>query len=402
VYAVTNDIDMSIVDVSNPQNPIVIGSFDENYSSYDIAESGNLIYLAEWTGLRILDVSIPTSPSSLGMSDFCCGSGMAVSGNYAYVANGGGAANRGLVIIDVSNSSAPSIVSTYPSQANFYDVAVSGNYAYVADQDSGMTVIDVTNPAAPTFVSRFMTPGIDRSVVVSGNLLFLGTGDPGMLYAFDISNPAVPALISSYSGGINPVDMKVDAKVKFLYTANGWYGGDIMVFNVSNPTAISMVGSYQTLHDCYGVAMSGDKLFFGDYHGLGVLSAFADLDVDGVNDFVDNCPGLANPDQADTDSDSVGDVCDNCPTVANPSQADADHDNIGDACDYKCGDANGDTAVDISDVVYLIAYIFSGGAPPKPLLAGDANCDHAVDISDVVYLISYIFSGGAKPCAACD
>ena len=31
-----------------------------------------------------------------------------------------------------------------------------------------------------------------------------------------------------------------------------------------------------------------------------------------------------------------------------------------------CGDANGDGAVDIDDVVYLIAYIFSGGPPPDP------------------------------------
>jgi pimeloyl-ACP methyl ester carboxylesterase len=66
-----------------------------------------------------------------------------------------------------------------------------------------------------------------------------------------------------------------------------------------------------------------------------------------------------------------------------------------------CGDANGDAAVDISDVVYLIAYIFSGGSAPLPLLAGDANCDLAVDISDVVYLIAYIFSGGRAPCVAC-
>ena len=68
---------------------------------------------------------------------------------------------------------------------------------------------------------------------------------------------------------------------------------------------------------------------------------------------------------------------------------------------YVCGDASGDCAVDISDVVYLIAYIFSGGLPPSPLLAGDANCDNMVDISDVVYLIAYIFSGGAEPCAVC-
>ncbi|TFH65150.1 MAG: hypothetical protein E4G91_03510 [Candidatus Zixiibacteriota bacterium] len=69
---------------------------------------------------------------------------------------------------------------------------------------------------------------------------------------------------------------------------------------------------------------------------------------------------------------------------------------------YHCGDANGDGGVDISDVVYLIAYIFSGGAAPDPLLAGDANCDGGVDISDAVYLISFIFSGGSAPCGPCN
>jgi hypothetical protein len=65
---------------------------------------------------------------------------------------------------------------------------------------------------------------------------------------------------------------------------------------------------------------------------------------------------------------------------------------------YIPGDANNDGAVDISDAVYLIAYIFTGGAAPSPLKAGDANCDSAVDISDAVYLIAYIFTGGAAPC----
>jgi subtilisin family serine protease len=66
-----------------------------------------------------------------------------------------------------------------------------------------------------------------------------------------------------------------------------------------------------------------------------------------------------------------------------------------------CGDANGDHAVDISDAVYLIAYIFTGGPAPNPLSSGNVNCDAAVDISDAVYLIGFIFSGGPAPCAGC-
>ena len=47
----------------------------------------------------------------------------------------------------------------------------------------------------------------------------------------------------------------------------------------------------------------------------------------------DNCPGLANTDQADGDGDGVGTACDNCPGIDNPDQIDLDGDEIGDACD---------------------------------------------------------------------
>lgn len=65
---------------------------------------------------------------------------------------------------------------------------------------------------------------------------------------------------------------------------------------------------------------------------------------------------------------------------------------------YVCGDADASGGVDIDDVVYLIAYIFSGGPEPAPYESGDADCSSAVDIDDVVWLIAYIFSGGNAPC----
>jgi hypothetical protein len=71
-----------------------------------------------------------------------------------------------------------------------------------------------------------------------------------------------------------------------------------------------------------------------------------DSDGDGVVDASDNCPDVANANQADLDRDGIGDVCDpdrdgdgvangadNCPDVANANQADLDRDGIGDVCD---------------------------------------------------------------------
>jgi hypothetical protein len=68
--------------------------------------------------------------------------------------------------------------------------------------------------------------------------------------------------------------------------------------------------------------------------------------------------------------------------------------------EFKVGDADQSGAIDIDDVVYLIAYIFSGGPAPVPcsVTSGDADCTNGVDIDDVVYLIAYIFSGGPAPC----
>ncbi|GEM_PF-193117 len=62
------------------------------------------------------------------------------------------------------------------------------------------------------------------------------------------------------------------------------------------------------------------------------------------------------------------------------------------------GDANGSGWVDISDAVYLIAYLYVGGPSPSPSVAGDADCDGSISLYDVVYLVSYIFSRGPAPC----
>lgn len=130
-------------------------------------------------------------------------------------------------------------------------------------------------------------------------------------------------------------------------------------------------------------------------------SSQTDTDADNIGDVCDNCPSAPNANQSDADADAVGDACDNCPLVYNPDQLDDDGNGIGNVCEYLCGDANGDAAIDISDAVSLIAFIFSGGPAPDPEEAGDANCDDAVDISDAVYLIAHIFSGGPAPCAQC-
>ncbi|HIA27734.1 MAG TPA: hypothetical protein EYN79_06380 [Planctomycetes bacterium] len=59
-------------------------------------------------------------------------------------------------------------------------------------------------------------------------------------------------------------------------------------------------------------------------------------------------------------------------------------------------DGNGDNGIDISDPIYLLAYLFSSGAGPC-LDALDANDSGAIDVADAIFVLAFIFSGGLEP-----
>jgi hypothetical protein len=103
-----------------------------------------------------------------------------------------------------------------------------------------------------------------------------------------------------------------------------------------------------------------------------------DADGDGILNEDDNCPLVANPDQAEIDMDGVGDACDNCPSDANPAQLDSDGDGLGDVCDggpLTDDDADGYAAGDDCDD--LDAAVHPGA---EELCNGlDDDCDGLID-----------------------
>ena len=64
----------------------------------------------------------------------------------------------------------------------------------------------------------------------------------------------------------------------------------------------------------------------------------------------------------------------------------------------ECGniDGLGDGGPDIGDLVFLVNYMFNGGAAPSPMWPANVDCSDTVnpDIGDLVYLANYMFNGG--------
>lgn len=62
---------------------------------------------------------------------------------------------------------------------------------------------------------------------------------------------------------------------------------------------------------------------------------------------------------------------------------------------FRRGDANGDEALNISDPIFILQWLFSGGATPQCLDAADANDDGRIDLTDSIYILNFLFGQNA-------
>jgi hypothetical protein len=140
-----------------------------------VAVSGKHAYVANHSyGLQVIDITNPQNPEIVGSVDTPgLAQGVAVSGTHAYVTDW----SSGLQVIDITNPQNPQIVGSVGTPSAARHVAVSGNHAYVADQTSGLQVINIKDPQSPQIVGSVDTPSASYHVAVSGAFVYVADGD---------------------------------------------------------------------------------------------------------------------------------------------------------------------------------------------------------------------------------
>ena len=229
---------VSIIDITNASDPLPVSNVTDGEGGFEylsgangvaVAEIGSKVYAvvtAVWdAGVQIMDITDPSNPTAVatvdGGSDLDFGEigGVAIveigSNVYALLAVTGG---NHLTIIDITDPTSPSRVSTIKKLENPADVAVaeinSKTYAVTTGTiGSGLiSILDVTDPSNPLKVSNVtggqgdvpnlqFGAGVEIVQIGSKTYAVSVAGTNGAFLILDISDPADPLYVFSARDG---------------------------------------------------------------------------------------------------------------------------------------------------------------------------------------------------------
>jgi hypothetical protein len=246
---------LQVTDISNPENPGIVGSCTTPGYAHGVYIAGTYAYVADdWLGLQVIDISDPENGYNVGACNTPGSAfGLHVTGTYAYVADGG----AGLQVIDISNPENPHIAGACDTPGSAYGVYVSGSYAYVADGASGLQIIDISDPENPSVVGSCDIPDSAFGVHVTGTYACVAAWKSG-LQVIDISDPASPTIVGSCDA-----DSARGIYVTGTYAYMASYSS-LQVIDIRDPENLCIVGSCNTPGLAYDVYVTDTYAYVAD------------------------------------------------------------------------------------------------------------------------------------------
>jgi 6-phosphogluconolactonase (cycloisomerase 2 family) len=254
-YTITMNADKTVSAIFGDKYTFA-GSYDTTGSALGVDVVGNYAYIADGTnGLVILDITDPTNPTLVGSLDTAGNAyKVRVVGDYAYVADGNSSTDGDFKVIDITNPASPTLVDDIVLH-DVSDVRIAGNYAYLANWSTGLAVIDVSDPANITEVASVDTDGAVVGIFVKDNYVYAGDGSMGMKI-FDVTDPTNPTLVGTFATINYTRTINVIGNTAYLAS-----GSHVEIVDVTNKTNPSLLGSYETT--AWSVNAVGDFVYVG-------------------------------------------------------------------------------------------------------------------------------------------
>ena len=234
---------LQIVDIVDPHRPKTLGTYRTPDLAEDVVLVGGTAYVADWSGLRIVDVTNVSNPSTItslteGMSSITA-VGDRLFGGWGGCSVRGWCAG-GFWMADASLPTQPVEIGTVTTdELPGYDIEIVGDFAYLGGR--GVWMVDLTDASQPTFAGHFSVPeGAYRAEVeASDSHLFLSSGD---LRVFDLSE--TPALREVAHLDLNrPLVLDMALRDDYIYLAAD---GGLYVIDIGDPSQPTLAGKIDT------------------------------------------------------------------------------------------------------------------------------------------------------------
>lgn len=259
----------------------------------DLVEaSGGYAYLTRGATLTVYEIADPAAPVRRGAHTFPEQIwGLTVVESTAYVVAG----HSGLFVLDVTDPDRPAVRGTLETPGQAKNVAVSGRRGVVADHMSGIDVIDLTDPTAPVSLGSVFTDGYARDVAMAGAYAY-GVDNPSGFYVLDLERPDPLEPVGMTQSAPTPRFVEVldtDPGVAVLVGGRPYdpfrtlrsepvdepEAGALHLFDVSDPAAPVALASFSTPGTAQRVSVRGGLAYVADGDaGLSVVDLSAPAD----------------------------------------------------------------------------------------------------------------------------
>ncbi len=195
LYLVGGDNEVFIVNVTNPMNPKLVGSYTNGSEALTSEIKENLLFL----GLK----------------------------------------ETGLEIIDIQNKTNLERVGYYNISGTIKDICIRGDYVYLSKASSGIEVLNIANISQLTSITDFYDGGSAEKIISINDILFVADSLDG-LEIYNISNPNVLQKIANFTDGSKIFDVSIEGNFAYILSDNN----SMKILNISNIMNIKEVAEY--------------------------------------------------------------------------------------------------------------------------------------------------------------
>ncbi len=214
-YIACKDLGMLIIDIAGTGVLSKVGEYVPSGDVYDIAIENDIAYVGHAYGFSVVDISEPSNPLEIGTLNSIApaGSITLTGGGYCYIAS----PDR-FSVVDIDDPRHPQFIKSIIPGNNLMSISMTGDFLYASTfydyYNSRIIAYDISDRESPVQSAYMDVPGLAIYTSAHGNEIYAGNAYRG-LFLLDNESAAVIA-----GTVVNTMGSKI-SEVKFEFTTAG-------------------------------------------------------------------------------------------------------------------------------------------------------------------------------------